>query len=101
MSLRQLLYDKARIATTNHGSLASTGYMQAPNDWHDVEITGYVKVNQAGADENFAWYARGGRHSDDDGCEGVAYKGDLYYNGGVQIAKEQFHVTMSTQKSNR
>ena len=86
-------YDESSIATTNHGSLTSRGYMQGTNDWRDVEITGYVKVNEAEDDENFAWYARGGLHSDDDGCEGVAYKGDLYYNGGVQIAKEQFHVS--------
>ena len=39
-------YEKTNIATTNHGTLASRGYMQGTNDWHDVEITGYVKVNE-------------------------------------------------------
>ena len=50
------------------------------NDWKNVEMTGYVKVNSGQSGENFAWYARGGRHTGDgspEGCEGVAYKPDL------------------------
>ncbi|HKI06939.1 MAG TPA: hypothetical protein VKA09_00950 [Nitrososphaeraceae archaeon] len=37
-------------------------------------MTGYVKVNSGQSGENFAWYARGGRHTGDgnpEGCEGV------------------------------
>ena len=29
----------------DHGVLAERGYMQSPNDWRDVELTGYVKMN--------------------------------------------------------
>ena len=68
--------------------------MQSPNDWRDVEITGYVKLN-SGSGDNFAWYARGGRHTgfgNPEGCEGVAYKGDLYYNGQTRWTKEQWHT---------
>jgi hypothetical protein len=70
--------------------------MQSPNDWRDVETTGYVKVNDGDSDENFAWYARGGRHTGDgwpEGCEGAAYKADLGYDGRVRFAKEQWHVS--------
>jgi hypothetical protein len=80
----------------DHGILAQRGYMQSPNDWKNVELTGYVKVNSGQSGENFAWYARGGRHTGSgspEGCEGVAYKPDLFYDGRVRFAKEQWHVS--------
>ena len=89
-------YDQDEIETLNHGTIARNGYMQLPNDWRDVEMTGYVKVNNGDSDENFAFYARGGRHTGDgnpEGCEGSAYKGDLGYDGRVRFAKEQWHVS--------
>src|ERR687896_1639325 len=88
-------YDGDEIETLDHGEIAEKGYMQSPNDWRDVEMTGYVKVNSGDSDENFAWYARGGRHTGSgspEGCEGVAYKADLGYDGRVRFAKEQWHV---------
>ena len=80
----------------DHGILAQRGYMQDENDWKNVELTGYVKVNSGQSGENFAWYARGGRHTGSgspEGCEGVAYKPDLFYDGRVRFAKEQWHVS--------
>jgi hypothetical protein len=80
----------------DHGILAQRGYMQSPNDWKNVELTGYVKVNAGQSNENFAWYARGGRHTgsgNPEGCEGSAYKPDLFYDGRVRFAKEQWHVS--------
>ncbi|MGH9984399.1 MAG: discoidin domain-containing protein, partial [Nitrososphaeraceae archaeon] len=80
----------------DHGTLASRGYMQSPNDWKNVEMTGQVKYNSGGDDE-WTWYARGGRHTGSgspEGCEGAAYKGSLAYTGGqVRWAKEQWHVS--------
>jgi F5/8 type C domain len=80
----------------DHSVLAERGYMQSPNDWRDVELTGYVKVNEGQSDENFAWYARGGRHTGSgapEGCEGSSIKDDLFYDGRVRFAKEQWHVS--------
>ena len=87
-------YDSDAIPTKKGSELKGKGYMLGQNDWKNVEITGYVKFN-SGSEDNFAWYARGGRHTGDgpDGCEGVAYKGDLYFSGKTQIAKEQWHVS--------
>ena len=82
------------IDTLNHNKLASKGYMQSPNDWRDVEITGYVKLN-SGNNDNFDWYARGARHTgygSPQGCEGVAYKGQLFYDGSTRWIKEQWHT---------
>jgi hypothetical protein len=89
-------YDPQAIQTLDHGTLAQRGYMQSPKDWKNVELTGYVKVNSGQSGENFAWYARGGRHTgsgNPEGCEGSAYKPDLFYDGRVRFAKEQWHVS--------
>ncbi len=88
-------YHPENMTTYNRDDLAEKGYMQSPNDWRDVEITGFVKLNATDADDdNFAWYARGGRHNDSNsGCEGSAYKGDLYFDGRTSFAKESWHVS--------
>ena len=83
-------YDQGDITTYNQQELAAKGYMQSQNDWKNVEMTGYVKVNAYSKDDNFAWYTRGGMHGSED-CEGTAYKGDLYYSGKERFAKEQWH----------
>ncbi|MGE3547844.1 MAG: hypothetical protein AB7L28_28220, partial [Kofleriaceae bacterium] len=92
-------YRQNMITTYDADELHTKGYMQSPNDWKNVEITGYIKVNDdGGGDDNFAWYARGGFHGNNagdggSGCEGTCYKGDLYFNGDTRIAKEQWHNT--------
>ena len=86
-------YDQSKITTYNQKLLQSKGYMQAANDWRNVEMTGYVKVNARSTDDNYAWYNRGGRHTDSVPCEGTGYKGGLYYSGKTRFAKEQWHVS--------
>ncbi len=87
-------YDTSKIPTYDPDVLASRGYMQAANDWKNVEMTGYVKVNAVSdASDNFAWYARGGRHNDSMACEGSSYKGSLHYDGRVRWQKEAWHVS--------
>jgi hypothetical protein len=38
-------YHRNLITTYDQQVLAQKGYMQSPNDWKNVEITGYMKVN--------------------------------------------------------
>ena len=86
-------FNPEEIKTLNHNKIALAGYMQSPNDWKDVEITGYVKLN-SGDNDNFVWYARGARHTgygSPPGCEGVAYRGDLFFDGSTRFSKEQWH----------
>jgi hypothetical protein len=78
--------------------LATRGYIQSPNDRKNVEMTGYVKVVTDNTyNENFAWYARGGRYAgrkrSTRGLRRSSIKGDLFYNGRVKFAKEQWHVS--------
>ena len=73
--------------------------MLGQNDWKNVKITGYVKFN-SGSEDNFAWYPRGGRRYwrwTRARCEGVAYKGDLYFSGKASNSKGTIAVaTMTT-----
>jgi hypothetical protein len=93
-------YDQDKITTYKQESLATKGYMQSSNDWKNIEMTSYVKLI-SGSRDSFTWYARGGRHSDSNKCEGTAYKSRLWYNGKTEFAKEQSHpdTTSTTQKS--
>jgi hypothetical protein len=89
-------YHQDRINTLNHSELALKGYMQDLTDWKDVEMTGYVKVNSFESDDKFQWFNRGGIHYDTDSpdaapCEGVGYKGNLFFSGNTRFAKEQWH----------
>ncbi|OJT25352.1 carbohydrate-binding protein [Archangium sp. Cb G35] len=87
-------YDSNKIPTYDRDVLAGRGYMQAANDWKNVEMTGFIKVNAVSdASDNFAWYARGGRHNDGLACEGSSYKGSLHYDGRVRWQKESWHVS--------
>lgn len=91
-------YHPELITTYNRGTLAQLGYLQAPSDWRDVEITGYVRLNStADPASSFSWYARGGMHSGGDAaCEGSAYKADLHFDGRVRLTKESYHADYSS-----
>jgi hypothetical protein len=58
--------------------------------WKNVEITGYAKVISADslADDHLDWYARGGKHTPDDPCDGSALKGWLSVDGVASWVKE-------------
>lgn len=93
-------YDQNKIVT-NQNELERRGYMQSPNDWKNVEITGYAKlisttgsrfaVNNGG----WTWEARGARHFGDappDVCYGTSYNAHiLWRTGDVRWEKEQWH----------
>ena len=79
-------------AYSGQSKLAEQGYMGSTNDWRDIEVTGFVKLNAFTENDNFVWYSRGGKHTDSDHCQGSAYKGNLFYTGQTQFSKEQWHV---------
>ena len=89
-------YNPELIKTLDHSELEDQGYMQSKKDWKNVEITGYIKLNNNNIplDEGrFTWYNRGGHHTEGEPCEGVAYKGDIFFSGDNRFAKEQWHVS--------
>ena len=65
-------YNPQLITTLNQTELAKKGYMQSPNDWKNVEMTGYFKINSfTNSDKNGAAHielvARGGKNTNDNG----------------------------------
>ena len=89
-------YNPDKIETKKHKKLAKKGYMQSSDDWKNIEMTGYIKLNNYNIDKDdgkFQWFNRGGFHTDSRPCEGVGYKGNLFFNGDVRFAKEQWHVS--------
>lgn len=85
---------KTQQFANQHSVLATRGYMQDPEDWKNVEITGHVKLVHTDSTDAFTWYSRGGRHSDPKPwCEGSSLKVDLYSDGTTKMAKEHWHVS--------
>ncbi len=94
-------YEPSQITTLDEKILQSKGYIQSPNDWKNVEMTGIVKFNKGNSKDHWTWYARSAKHTTSSPCEGASYKGDLDYNGKkVKIAKEQWHVSYEFSNTN-
>jgi hypothetical protein len=90
-------YHPDQIKTTDQKIMAQQGYMQSPNDWKNVEITGYLKVNSfTGSSNNgpahIEFMARGGVHTSSKSCEGTAYHSNLYETGRSKFEKELQHT---------
>jgi hypothetical protein len=98
-------YHPDLITTLNQQALATKGYMQSPNDWKNVEMTGYFKVNAfTDATQNGAPHiellARGGRNTNDDGtidglsrqCEATTYHSNTYLDGRIKFEKDLEHT---------
>jgi hypothetical protein len=83
-------YHPERMTTLNQTELAAKGYMQDPDDWKNVEMTGYIKLNSYASMDQITWYARGGRHgdaSDPNGCEGTSLKGHINFDGRTKLVE--------------
>ena len=93
---RDVIYN-ATLDTYDHDTWGQRGYMYQPNDWKNVEITGYFKcmtVDPNDLDRKLYLYSRGLRHNTTvgGGCSGTAYKGVVYgTDGELKWHKESFH----------
>src|SRR6266571_4208342 len=91
-------YHQNLITTYDQQILAQKGYMQSPNDWKNVEITGYMKVNHfttstTNGAAHIELLARGATHSSRVPCEGTAYHSNTYETGRVKFEKELEHTS--------
>jgi hypothetical protein len=94
-------YDESKVVI-DEKELETKGHMQSPNDWKNVEVTGYAKLlsttgssfatNKGG----WTWEARGGRHFGTiapDVCYGTSYNAHILWStGDVRWEKEQWHA---------
>jgi len=82
--------------TQNQQTMVDRGYMQAANDWKNIEFTGVFKIFNAASD-HITLGGRGGRHTGSGGprgCTGSNYKVSVEMNGnGIEIEKESWHVS--------
>jgi hypothetical protein len=98
-------YHPDLISTLDQQALASKGYMQSPNDWKNVEMTGYFKVNSftkpnQNGPPHIELVARGGRNTNDIGtidglsrqCEATTYHSNTYLDGRVKFEKDLEHI---------
>lgn len=80
----------------DHGDLdldsGGRGYMMNPKDWRDVEINFHWMVEDFSDEDGWYIHLGGGRHSNPQPyCEGCAYIFKVFFNGDIQILKEQWH----------
>ena len=98
-------YKPQLITTLNQTELAKKGYMQSPNDWKNVEMTGYFKINSFTNSEkngvaHIELVARGGKNSDTNTlingvskqCEATTYHSNTYETGNVKFEKDLMHT---------
>jgi hypothetical protein len=84
---------KDGMDTYYHPTIENRGYWYRADDWKDVEMTGYFKLNN-NAQDDFTFYTRSIQHTgDNNGCGGPSYKLDLGFDGKVYFNKEQWHVS--------
>jgi hypothetical protein len=93
------------ITTLNQTELEEKGYMQSPNDWKNVEMTGYFKINKSAKSSDnggphIELLARGGRTTDSikHGCEATSYDSNTYLDGRVKFEKDLMHTDGYTKK---
>ena len=110
-------YNAQLITTLNQTELTKNGFMQSPNDWKNVEMTGYFKINSfTNSEKNGAAHielvARGGKNTDDnrlfkglsEQCEATTYHSNTYETGRVKFEKDlehtQGYTTNDKEKTN-
>ena len=87
-------YKPQLITTLNQTELTKKGYIQSPNDWKNVEMTGYFKINGfTNSDKNgpahIELVERGGKNTDNNNlikglskqCEATTYHSNIYETG--------------------
>jgi hypothetical protein len=85
-------YNPAKIMK-DHSHCHALGFMQSSRDWKNVEMTIYVKGLSPGQGK-LSLRCRGGKRHDKGNvpdCEGFAYMANIYGNGTITLAKEQFN----------
>jgi acylphosphatase len=107
-------FHENQIKTLDQVQLAAQGYMQSPNDWKNVEITGYLKPNHfttstTNGAAHIEYVARGARNTNDNylvgspplsaQCEATTYHSNTYMTGRVKFEKDLMHTAGYTANS--
>ena len=93
------------ITTLNQTILSKKGYMQTSNDWKNVEMTGYFKINNftnstANGVAHIELVARGAKNTNNntlingypEKCESTTYHSNTYETGRAKFEKDLEHT---------
>jgi hypothetical protein len=107
-------FQESQIKTLDQVRLAAQGYMLRPNDWKNVEITGYLKpvhitTSTTNGAAHIEYVARGARNTNDNylvgtpplsaQCEATTYHSNTYMTGRVKFEKDLMHTAGYTANS--
>ena len=102
--LTSTLFQENQIRTLNQQEMANQGYMLRPNDWKNVELTAYLRVNHAtssshNGEAHIEFGGHGARNTNggtvggfDSSCEATAYHSNTYLSGRVKFEKDLKHT---------
>jgi hypothetical protein len=103
MDIQTLIpYDQTKIITYKQDILAVNKYLQSPDDWTNVEISGYFEARDWTSGANIRFRARCGKHTglvSGKTCEAASIHGILWQSGKVQLRKE-LELNITTADNN-
>ncbi|MGZ5490351.1 MAG: hypothetical protein ACXW2E_08525, partial [Nitrososphaeraceae archaeon] len=89
-------FDDKNMRTYNLKELAATGHWFKENDWKNIEMGGYFKLNTA--DDlglGYSFYTRSIDHSSTHGgCGGATPKFNIGFDGEIKAKKEMWHISL-------
>ncbi len=89
-------FDIRNMPTYNLKELAATGHWYKENDWKNIEMGGYFKLNNA--DDlglGYSFYTRSIDHSSTQGgCGGATPKFNIGFDGEIKAKKEMWHISL-------
>ncbi|MDX1372535.1 MAG: hypothetical protein R3321_08685, partial [Nitrososphaeraceae archaeon] len=96
-------FNKSNMTTYELNELAKKGYWFNEDDWTNIEITGYFKVNSTSdPSSGFSFLPRSISHSNDNGgCGGATPISTFGFNGELQAKKEMWHLSLISSETEK
>ncbi|HJU59730.1 MAG TPA: metallophosphoesterase, partial [Nitrososphaeraceae archaeon] len=89
-------FDENNMSTYNLRELSAKGHWYKENDWKNIEMGGYFKLNNA--DDLRMGYSFSSRSIDDSsnhgGCGGATPKFNIGFDGEIKAKKEMWHISL-------
>ncbi|HSL13848.1 MAG TPA: LamG-like jellyroll fold domain-containing protein [Nitrososphaeraceae archaeon] len=89
-------FDGKNMSTYNLKELAARGHWYKANDWKNIEMGGYFKLNNADDERSgYSFYSRSIDHSSTHGgCGGATPKFNIGFDGEIKAKKEMWHLSL-------
>ncbi|MDW3612214.1 MAG: metallophosphoesterase, partial [Nitrososphaeraceae archaeon] len=89
-------FDDENMPTYNLKELAARGHWYKANDWKNIEMGGYFKINNADdLRSGYSFYSRSIDHSNTaGGCVGATPKFNIGFDGEIKAKKEMWHLSL-------